>query len=263
MTSKHIAMWSCARSRSTLMTRAFEQLEGCVIFDAPFYGAYVLSAGKPLDNLFRQEVTTAWETDYKKVISQITGDLPVGTSFSFQREHPRMILPHFGREWLKSLDNFFLIRHPKEVILSYQKAMEGNGITPNLTAEYLAIDVLYSLFKEVENLTGQTPIVIDSEDLVQNPTPVLAFLCEQFGLDFSENMLSWEPSLKNSQIINAQLPSASKAWNKTWYATINSSNGFLPYKKPEKHFPDEQLPLLSECMPFYEKLFERRVIFSS
>ena len=132
----------------------------------------------------------------------------------------------------------------------------------NLTAGHIAIDALYDLFKKVEELTGQSPLVIHSDDFVQNPAQVLAFLCDQFGLDFSEKMLSWEPELNNSQIINSQLPSAKEQWGKTWYTTINSSTGFLPYKKTEKQLPDELCPILAACMPFYEKLFEHRVIFS-
>jgi hypothetical protein len=41
--NKHIAMWTCARSRSTLVTRAFQQLDGCVIFDEPFYPPYLFT----------------------------------------------------------------------------------------------------------------------------------------------------------------------------------------------------------------------------
>ncbi len=41
-TNKHIALWTCPRSRSTLMTRAFEELEGCLIFDEPLYAPYLL-----------------------------------------------------------------------------------------------------------------------------------------------------------------------------------------------------------------------------
>lgn len=262
MKSKHIAMWSCARSRTTAMTRAFEQLEGCVIFDTPFYGAYALSADNPVDRLFSQEVAAAWEKDYKKVISQMTGDLPEGASFSFQRHTTRTILPHFGREWLKSLNNFFLIRHPKEIILSFYKAMGGHDMAEEFTAKDIAIDVLYCLFKDVESITGKTPIVIHSDDLAQNPAQVLAFLCDQFGLDFSEKMLSWEPKLNNSQIISSQLPSANEQWGKTFYKTIHNSSGFLPYKKTEEPLPDELRPILAACMPFYEKLFKHRVIFS-
>ena len=41
--NKHIAMWAIPRSRSTAITRAFEQLDKCVGYDEPLYGAYFVN----------------------------------------------------------------------------------------------------------------------------------------------------------------------------------------------------------------------------
>ena len=38
-------MWSCPRSRSTAIARAFEQLDDCIVFDEPFFGAYLVKRG--------------------------------------------------------------------------------------------------------------------------------------------------------------------------------------------------------------------------
>ena len=81
--NKHIAMWTCARSRSTLMTRAFQELDGCVVFDEPFYPPYLTTQG--FDHPHRLEIIERYETNYEKVISKITGNLPQGYSFSFQK----------------------------------------------------------------------------------------------------------------------------------------------------------------------------------
>ena len=84
--NKHIAMWTCARRRSTLMTRAFQELDGCVIFDEPFYPPYLATqATQEFDHPQRLEIIERYETNYEKVISKITGDLPQGYSFSFQK----------------------------------------------------------------------------------------------------------------------------------------------------------------------------------
>lgn len=264
MKNKHIAMWSCPRSRTTAITRAFEQLDGCAVFDTPFFGAYLRFAETRVDQFDRPEIDAAWEADPEKVITQMTGDLPEGASFSFQRHISRTVLPQFGRDWLKSLNNFFLIRHPQEIILSYQNVLERYNIANQyqLTMHDIGIDVLYHLFLDVEAIWGQTPLVIHSDDLAKNPALVLAFLCDKLGVDFSEKMLTWENALKNSTLAGSSVTSASKTWAKTWYTTIHNSSGFLPYEKKEEPLHDELRPLLEACMPFYEKLFEHRVIFS-
>ncbi len=103
--NKHIAMWTCARSRSTLITRAFQQLEGGVIFDEPFYPPYLLTQG--LDHPHRLEIIKHHETDYEKVIRKITGELQQCISFSFQKHTANNLPQNRGVDWLMSFDNFF------------------------------------------------------------------------------------------------------------------------------------------------------------
>ena len=260
MKSQHIAMWSCSRSRSTVTTRAFEQLDGCILFDSPFYAPYLLATNLELPE--RKEVLKNLETDYKKVIEKITGSLPDGKLFSFQRHLAKYTLPEFGRDWLKSLNNFFLIRHPKYIISSYQKAQSRYGSQNKITNEDINLKALFHIFKEVESLSGNVPLVIDADDLIKNPRNVLTFLCNYMGIEFSDKMLNWEkPGLKDSVLEGSSLPSASKIWSQTWYTTVNNSQGFLPYEQKEVELFDELIPILEESMPYYNKLFEHRHIF--
>ncbi len=249
--NKHIALWTCPRSRSTLMTRAFEQLDGCVIFDEPLYGSYLLSHG--LDHPHRDECLEALETDYRKVIQKITGGLPEGVSFSFQKHISKHLLPDFGVDFLKHLHSFFLIRNPKEIILSYQK------ILGNLNLHAVGIKELYIIFKEIEALSGETPIVIDSTDFVRNPKISLKLLCSHLGVAFSEEMLSWKPKFEDSNLLftGKLSPFAS-----TWYSTVMNSSGFIPHEEKEADFPDELTTLLEDCMFFYNKLYEHRLIIN-
>ena len=250
--NKHIALWTCPRSRSTLMARAFEQLDGCLIFDEPLYSPYLLKSG--FDHPHRKEIMEVYETDYVKVISKITGDLPLGYSFSFQKHIAKHVLPEFGTEWLKHFYHIFLIRDPREVILSWYKVFE------NVTTHDIGITNQYEIFKEVERLLDRIPLIIDSLDLVKNPRKVLSFMCSHFNLDFSEDMLVWEPGLKNSQLLFA---GALSSLAPTWYSVVADSAGFLPYQEKETvKLPDSLKPVVEECLPFYQKLYKNRHIFN-
>lgn len=246
-------MFTCRRSRSTVTTLAFEQLDECVIFDAPFYAPYLLYGNK--DEPHKQAIINNFETDYRKVIAQITGDLPEGICFSFQRHIAQEALSLFGRDYLKYLDSFFLIRDPKHIICSYQKVYKKLGIDSYITMDDIAIDVLWEIFEEIRSITGKTPLVIDSEDLAKHPRKVLQFLCSYFDVNFSEKMLSWDTGLKNSKLIPDNLPAVAKNWSESWYDTINQSNQFLAYEENKQvNVPDKLIPLLELCLPFYEKL---------
>ncbi|MGD1911489.1 MAG: hypothetical protein ACFB2X_11700 [Rivularia sp. (in: cyanobacteria)] len=247
--NKHIALWTCPRSRSTLITRAFEQLDGCIVFDEPLYGAYLLTHG--FDHPHRQEMMDYCESNYQKVIQKITGDLPNGGSFSFQKHISKHALPEFGQNWLKSLHNFFLIRNPKEIAVSWHK------VYGKVTKHDLGMVENYKMFKEIEALTGTKPLVIDSTDFVKNPKKVLNILCSHLGLEFSEKMLSWQPGLKNSQLL---FTAALSSFAPTWYSTVMNSSGFIPYEEKQVNLPSEFKALVEECQPFYEEMYQYRLI---
>jgi hypothetical protein len=253
MTSnKHIAMWFCPRSRSTVIARAFGQLDECVVYDEPFYGAYLAIKGQ--DNylpLKPEELSKYSELDYKKVINKITGELPDGASFSFQKHNTKHALPEFGRDWIKELKNFFLIRNPQETIYSYWQANYCQG---NLKIDKVGWLQHFKLFEEIQQLTGETPLVIDSNELVKAPRKYLEFLCTKLGVNYSEKMLDWKPA-------DNSLTWVQGSPYEHWYANALNTTKFT-YEEKKLDLPNELMPLLEECMPYYQKIFQHRVVIN-
>uniref|UniRef100_UPI003415E2A6 sulfotransferase-like domain-containing protein n=1 Tax=Okeania sp. SIO2F4 TaxID=2607790 RepID=UPI003415E2A6 len=203
-----------------------------------------------------------YDTNYQNVIKKITGKLPKGKSFSFQTQLSKHALPEFGREWLPSLHNFFLIRNPKEVIISYQKILHKIARKDKKVNQHdVGIHYLYKLFKEVEEILGETPLVIDSTDLIKNPTRGLKVLCNDYlGVTFSEKMLTWELDLKNSNLLYTGDLSP---YAKFWYSQVSNSEGFMPYKEKEVEFPEELLPLLEGCLVLYQEMYQSCRLFNN
>lgn len=243
--TKHIAMWTCARSRSTLMTRAFQQLDGCVIFDEPFYPPYLVARG--FDHPHRLEIIERHETNYEIVISQITGNLPQGSSFSFQKHTANNLPINLDLHWLMNLDNFFLIRHPSEIIYSRQKKY---SYPKKFTLHEIGLKDLYDLFMLIQERTKKMPLVVDSTDLIKKPRQVLQALCSQMGVGYSDKMLGWHAGLRETDPV----------WAKTWYTTIINSSGFIPYTQQKITLPEHLRSVFEECLPFYEKLYQYRMI---
>ncbi|NER87744.1 MAG: hypothetical protein F6K20_09235 [Moorea sp. SIO2C4] len=130
MKTKHIAMWACSRSRSTAITRAFEQIDDCIIYDEPLKGCCFVKTLTDSDdriNYAPDYLSRHPDTNYSSMIKKLTGDLPEGKSFSFQKHISDHLLPGFDRNWLSKVKNLFLIRDPKETILSYWKNITASG----------------------------------------------------------------------------------------------------------------------------------------
>ena len=113
-----IAMWSGPRNISTAMMRAWGNRSDTAVIDEPFYAYYLKATGK--NHPGAAEVIAAGETDWRKVVAHLTGQCGRGLSapILFQKQMTHHLLPEIDRGWIVDLTNCFLIRDPREVILS-------------------------------------------------------------------------------------------------------------------------------------------------
>ncbi|NES21432.1 MAG: sulfotransferase domain-containing protein [Symploca sp. SIO3E6] len=253
MQTKHIAMWACPRTRSSAITRAFEQIDDCIIYDEPLhYLSFTNSIN--YDNIieFSSDYLSQYNSSYANIIEKIIGDLPEGKSFSFQKHMSFHLLPGLDRSWLSQVKNCFLIRHPKETVVSYWEARKATGFSWEDSESFVGWEEHYRLFKEIENLIQEKPLVIDSGDLVKNPRDYLKTLCCQLGVDFSEKMLRWEPNQTN-------LVSWKNTILEKFRKDVLNSRGFFQQSK-EINIPDILVPCINKCMPFYEEMYKYRLI---
>ncbi len=247
--NKHIAFWSCPRSCSTLLARSFEQRKDCIVFDEPLYGAYLLRRG--FDHPFRKEIMQYRETDYRKVIQNLTGNLPEGIQFSYQKHIAKAMLPEYSLDWLDKLHNVFLIREPKSVIASYAKVMK------HADRESIGFDALYRIYNEVKNRTGSTPLVVDATDILQNPEGMLNMLCSVLGIPFDKKMLSWEAGLENSDLLMGK---ELAGLNNPFFSSVAASTGFRVYEAKEIQLHPSYCDLETHCLEIYEELYAQRTI---
>lgn len=244
MRNNKIGMWACPRSRSTVTTRAFEQLEGCIVFNEPFWACHPTPDITP-------EMLNKGETNYRKVIAKLTADLPDVSNFSFQKLSTDLYSLDWGFDWLTEIKSFFLIRDPKDIIISYDKAMTADDgykikkITPSM----IGINVLYEAFSRVKSLQTNPPLVVHSNDLVKNPHQTLKWLCGSLNLDFDVKMLTWSSRMGDSQIMETM-----GMFDTAWIDTLMRSTEFLPYENEVKEMPVAYNELLSNCMKYYEEL---------
>ena len=256
MKTKHIAMWACPRTRSSAITRAFEQIDDCIIYDEPLLHLSFVDKINYHDiiDLPYQYSSKEYHKIYSNFIEKLIGDLPEGKSFSFQKHMSFHLLPGFDKSWIPKVKNCFLIRNPRETVVSYWKARKSSGFSWEDSEFFVGWEEHYQLFKEIENLTAEKPIVIDSGDLVKNPRVYLKTLCGKLGVNFSDKMLEWEP--QKTKIIS---------WKNTIFESFRenviNSSGFFHESKEFYEIPDILVPCINKCMPLYEEMYKDRLQF--
>jgi hypothetical protein len=244
MTGKplRIAAWSGPRNISTAMMRSWGNRADTWVTDEPLYAHYL--SVRPVEHPGVAEVVAHGETDWRKVVSWLTGPIPGGKAVWYQKHMAHHLLPHLELEWLEPLTHCFLIREPREMLPSLLAIMK------NPTLPDTGLPQQSALFDRVRQRTGHVPPVVDARDVLENPRGVLAKLCAALGLDFSESMLRWPPGRRDTDGI----------WAKHWYAAVERSTGFEPYAPQNRPVPAEYRGLLAECENLYQALHQHRLV---
>ena len=238
---KRIAMWSGPINISTALLRSWGNREDTFVNDEPLYAAFLNETG--FDHPIAEEIVDYYETDWRKVVAGLTGEIPRGKTIYYQKHMAHHLLPGMGREWFDSLENCFLLRHPAEMLTSLIKILPEPGLADTGLPQQL------ELFSKVQEQTGRRPPVLDSRDVLENPERLLRLLCEEIGIDFSSAMLSWEPGKRDTDGI----------WAPHWYAEGEKTTSFRPYIPKEEEVPGEFGTVLKECMEIYEELYQHRL----
>jgi hypothetical protein len=241
---RRIAMWSGPRNISTALMRAWGNRVDTFVVDEPFYAFYLQRTGKPHPGA--AEVIAHGQPDWRAVVEaliQPVSAMKPERSIFYQKQMTHHLLPEIDRRWLGAVTNCFLIRDPREVILSYIKR---NGVP---TAEDLGFPQQTEIFDWVREQSGATPAVIDARDVLQDPERVLRRLCQSAGVEFDPAMLAWPPGSRASDGI----------WGKYWYGEVMKSTSFQPYREKQEPVPPQLQKVYAQCRECYERLYEFRL----
>ena len=236
-----IAMWSGPRNISTAMMRAWENREDTVVIDEPFYAHYLLATG--VQHPGREDVIAAQNNDAVGIAAMLAGAIPDGQPIWYQKHMTQHMLPDMPLGWLAEVSNCFLIRQPAAVVASFTIQR------PDAAAWELGFEQQARLFDHVCDRLGAVPPVIDADDVLKNPAGMLTALCERIGVPFSQRMLQWPPGPRPSDGV----------WAPHWYAAVERSTGFAPYREHASHLNRFQRKLVDQCQAYYDRLSPHRL----
>lgn len=237
-----IAMWSGPRNISTAMMRSFENRDDTCVTDEPFYAAYLVESG--IDHPMRAESIASQLNDWRDVVGQITGPVPGARAIWYQKHMTHHMLPGFGREWIASMCNAFLIRDPESVLASYTEKR------PDVALADIGFVQQSELFDAEAQRLGHAPPVIRGEDVLADPRGTLSALCKALDIPFSERMLSWPAGKRETDGV----------WAPVWYASVQKSTGFeRPEHQNRKPLSEKLRTLADQARPHYERLEKFRL----
>jgi hypothetical protein len=223
------------------MLRSFGSRPDTAVTDEPLYAHYLEVTGLPHPG--RDEVIAAHESDWRRVAATLTGPVPGGRAIWYQKQMAHHLLPMIERGWLDALTHGFLIREPDEMVASLLKTFPGAGLADT------GLPQQWEIFDRVAERQGRAPPVVLASDMLKDPRAQLEALCAALGIPFLEAMLSWPPGRRDTD----------GAWAPYWYAAVEASTGFEPYRRRHVELTDEQARLVDECLPWYEKLHALRL----
>ncbi len=231
---KTVCLWSGPRNVSTALMYSFAQRPDTRVVDEPLYGHYLKTSGA--DHPGGAEVVQTMNCE---------GDSVMRTLLDYEDpQKPVLFIKHMAHHllgldlsFLDQTSSAFLIRDPKDMLPSLTVQLPQAGLADT------GFKRQWQLVRKLRSM-GQSPVIIDSRELLRNPAGVLETFCRQIDIEFLPAMLSWPAG-----------PIAEDGiWAKHWYHSVHKSVGFAKYLA-RKNFPDKLLPLLDECQPYYDKLF--------
>tara|TARA_B100001079_G_scaffold268065_1_gene277796 strand:+ start:78 stop:749 length:672 start_codon:yes stop_codon:yes gene_type:complete len=221
--------------------RSFENRNDTFVSDEPFYAHFLKQTG--VDHPMRDEVIKSGNPNWATVSDYLTNTIPDGKSVWYQKHMAQHNLPGVDLGWAEKVFNCFLIRDPKEVILSYTKKYAISSVYQ------LGLPQQFDLFTQLREKGEVAPIILDSTDILTNPESMLKKLCRTLGIPFTNKMLKWPKGRRKSDGV----------WGKHWYNAVEQSTSFQAYQKKCEKIPIEYTAIYEESIEFYLQLYNQRI----
>ena len=242
---KRIAVWSGPRNLSTALMRSFGTRSDFEILDEPFYAAYLKKTG--IQHPMFDEIISSQLSNYKQVADYcINGQ--VDKPYQYQKHMTHHMIKNYHEDLILSLKNVILIRKPELVLNSYKKKNK------NYEFKDLGFQQIYEIYEFIYNRLRYFPLVIDADDLQNNPELTLRKLCNSLEIPFFISMLNWSSGSKKYDGI----------WGAHWYKEINKTTSFSrsTSAKPDKinkKMSQKDKNIIQRANKFYLKILEKKI----
>jgi len=212
---------------------SWAQRNDIIVIDEPFYGYYlkVTQANHP----GKEEIIASMQCDADQVIKDVTL-APYQKPIVFIKHMTHHTI-NVNTDFMGEVINLFFIRDPKKIITSYAQVIDQPVM------QDIGMKMQYDFYLKCVSNNFRT-IVLDSDELLKNPSDVLQKLCATIGIEFDAAMLNWKAGARKEDGI----------WARYWYDNVHHSTGFEKQTTSERMLEEHLIPLYEESKPYYDYL---------
>lgn len=241
---KILVLWAVPRSTSTAFEWMMRRRGDIQCFHEPFGEAWYQGEQPMWPRATADSVRTPGLT-LQSALDTLKKAAREGAVFS--KDFPHYIKTIWTNELLGLFQHSFLIRDPAKTITSmYDK-------WPGFHRDEVGFAEQRELFDKVREQTGETPPVIDSDDLLADPYSMVERWCDAMHIPFLPDALQWQPGARDEV-----------SWwdGGSFHSNLRDSNGL---KLQRRAYPGiEQTPkrvrqIYEEALPHYRHLRAHRL----
>ena len=242
-------LWAVPRSTSTAFEWMMRQRGDLQCIHEPFGEAWYQGEEPLWPRVTADSVRTPGLT-LASVWQNLQKMAETGPVFSKDFPHyiPSLWAPESEhKDFLANFNHSFLIRDPAKTISSMYKHW------PDFDEAEVGFTEQRQLFDELSNKLGSPPPVIDSDDLLENPSRIVESWCNAIGIPFMESALSWSPGARDEV-----------SWwdGGSFHENLRNSDGLKPQVRryvEVDQLPDRVKQIYARALPHYEYLHEHRL----
>nr|BAV57457.1 hypothetical protein [Streptomyces sp. SANK 60404] len=236
-TPRILTLWSAPRCRSTAFFRMMAERGDFQLLHEPF--SYLAEFG--FVEVGGRKVSS--EADLISAVRELSEERPLFFKDTTDERYPGLL---GDDEFLRrDARHTFIVRNPVETIASYY------AINPEVKLHQIGFEAQYELFARIWERTGERPVVVDADDLVNSPSETVAAYCRAVSIPFVPDALAWQEGSRSEW-----------APSEKWHRDASDSRGFEKKSRADR-VDVEDHPVLSSYLehhlPFYRKLYEHRL----
>ena len=241
--AKPLVLWATLRSTSTAFEWMMAERGDFDVIHEPFGKSYYLSLERKSNRYSNMEFQS--ESNYYASILSMIQEKNCSKRV-FIKDMAFYISHILSDDFLQGFEHTFLIRHPAKVLPSLFDKWQ------DFTFEEAGYQSLHELFQRVKGLSLQPPALIDSDDLLRNPSGIVDSYCKRVGIPFMAEALQWQPKSRHDIYWDSDI----------WHSQVEQSRAFE--RQENKNYVsvrDNQYlrKMYDDCLPFYQKLYEYRL----
>ena len=147
--------------------------------------------------------------------------------------------------------------HSGEVLEESKFDLEKHTVSPK---SFHYFKYMHELWGLVRDNIDPNPIVINSQDLLDDPKRVLSRFCELTGLPYKDSLLHWEAS---TDVVKSWKAAGDTLVQRTmmFYHRAITSSEFMPSKEaaPRGQLTEDVIRLADASFPYYNEMNQHRL----